>query len=101
MPGERRGQIVAGTEGMQRRETHGHHDTEGEEPTFAFSVARGFFDAGGYPISLRITWAAAFRVNGGGWEGLDPVTGTFESRHQVRESWPVGVNNATTLRPAP
>ncbi len=60
-----------------------------------------FFDAGGFPISLRITWAAAFRVNGGSWQGLDPVTGTFESRHQVRESWPVGVNNATAIRPAP
>lgn len=56
-----------------------------------------FFDAGGFPISLRITWDAAFRVNGGGWQGLDPITGTFESRHQVRESWPVGVNNATTI----
>lgn len=58
-----------------------------------------FFDAGGYPIALRITWAAAFRVNGGAWQNLDPVTGTFESRHQVRESWPVGVNNATTVSP--
>jgi len=60
-----------------------------------------FVEAGGFPISLRITWAAAFRVNGGSWQGLDPVTGTFESRHQVRESWPVGVNNATAIRPAP
>ena len=60
-----------------------------------------FFDAGGFPISLRITWAAAFRVNGGSWQGLDPVTGTFESRHQVRESWPVGVNNGTTLGTVP
>jgi hypothetical protein len=57
-----------------------------------------FVDSGGYPIALRITWAAAFRVNGGGWQNLDPVTGMFQSRHQVRESWPVGVNNATTLR---
>jgi hypothetical protein len=57
-----------------------------------------FVDAGGYQIALRITWAAAFRVNGGGWQNLDPVTGTFQSRHQVRESWPVGVNNATSLR---
>lgn len=56
-----------------------------------------FFDAGGFPISLRITWDAAFRVNGGSWQGLNPVTGTFDSRHQVRESWPVGVNNATTI----
>jgi hypothetical protein len=57
-----------------------------------------FVDAGGYPIALRITWAAAFRVNGGGWQNLDPVTGTFQSHHQVRESWPVGVNNTTGLR---
>jgi hypothetical protein len=54
-----------------------------------------FFDAGGFPIALHITWAAAFRINGGDWQSLDPVTGTFESRHQVRESWPVGVNTTT------
>ena len=60
-----------------------------------------FFDAGGYPITLRITWYAAFRVNGGAWQDLGPTTGTFTSRHQVRESWPVGVNNATTIGTAP
>ncbi len=60
-----------------------------------------FFDAGGYPITLRITWSAAFRVNGGAWQDLGPVTGTFESRHQVRESWPVGVTNATTRGTTP
>jgi len=60
-----------------------------------------FVAAGGFPISLRVAWAAAFRVNGGGWQSLDPVTGTFEGRHQVRESWPVGVNNATTIRTIP
>jgi hypothetical protein len=60
-----------------------------------------FFDAGGYPIILRITWNAAFRVNGGGWQNLGPTTGTFTSRHQVRESWPVGVTNATSIGAAP
>jgi hypothetical protein len=60
-----------------------------------------FFDAGGYPIALRITWDADFRVNGGPWQDLGPVTGTFSSRHQVRESWPVGVNNTTTIGTAP
>jgi hypothetical protein len=60
-----------------------------------------FFEAGGFPIVLHITWAAAFRVNGGAWQDLDQVTGTFESRHQVRESWPVGVNNATAIQPVP
>jgi hypothetical protein len=61
-----------------------------------------FFDAGGFPISLKITWDAAFRVNGGAWQNLGPITGPFTSRHQVRESWPVGVNNATmTIGAAP
>jgi hypothetical protein len=59
------------------------------------------FDAGGFPITLRITWAAAFRVNGGGLQDLEPVTGTFTSRHQVRESWPVGVRNTATIRSDP
>jgi hypothetical protein len=52
-----------------------------------------FFEAGGFPIVLRISWDTAFRVNGGDWQGLDPVIGTFQARHQVRESWPVGINN--------
>ena len=60
-----------------------------------------FFDAGGFPISLKVTWAAAFRVNGGGWQELGPITGSFTSRHQVRASWPVLVNNASTVRTAP
>jgi hypothetical protein len=60
-----------------------------------------FVDSGGYPIILRITWDADFRVNGGPWQDLGPVTGTFSSRHQVRESWPVGVNNTTTIGTAP
>jgi hypothetical protein len=55
-----------------------------------------FYDAGGYPITLQITWAAEFRVNGGGWQGLGSVTGSFTSRHQVRESWPVIVNSSTS-----
>ena len=64
-------------------------------------VALKFVDAGGYPVTLRITWDAAFRVNGGAWQDLGPTTGTFTSRHQVRESWPVGVNNAATIGAAP
>jgi hypothetical protein len=54
-----------------------------------------FYDAGGFPITLKITWAAEFRVNGGGWQGLGSVTGTFASRHQVRESWPVLINSTS------
>jgi hypothetical protein len=60
-----------------------------------------FFDAGGFPISLKITWDAEFRVNGGGWQELGPITGSFTSRHQVRESWPVLVNNGNTIGTMP
>jgi len=60
-----------------------------------------FFDAGGFPISLNITWDAAFRVNGGNWQELGPITGSFTSRHQVRESWPVLVNNGNTIGTTP
>jgi hypothetical protein len=49
------------------------------------------YEQSGFPITLHITWRAAFRVNSGGWQNLGPVTGTFSSRHQVRESWPVGI----------
>jgi hypothetical protein len=61
-----------------------HRYTESSLPVVA---------AGGFPIILRITWASAFRVNGGAWQDLDAVTGQFSGRHQVRESWPVLVNS--------
>jgi hypothetical protein len=53
-----------------------------------------FFDAGGFAIAVRITWSAVFSVNGGSWQQLPDLAHTFEARHQVRESWPVGVNIA-------
>jgi hypothetical protein len=60
-----------------------------------------FVDAGGFPITLNVTWDAEFRVNGGAWQDLGPVTGTFTSRHQVRESWPVGVTNTRPIGTTP
>jgi len=60
-----------------------------------------FVDAGGFPITLNVTWDAEFRVNGGAWQDLGPVTGTFTSRHQVRESWPVGVTNTRPMGTTP
>ncbi len=40
---------------------------------------------GGYPIELRVAWAAAFSVNGGGAQGLPDVSQTYAARYQVRQ----------------
>jgi len=40
---------------------------------------------GGYPIELRVTWATAFSVNGGGSQGLPDVSQTYTARYPVRQ----------------
>jgi len=44
-----------------------------------------YFKDGGYPLELRVTWAAAFSVNGGGSQGLPDVSQTYTARYQVRQ----------------
>jgi len=44
-----------------------------------------YLQDGGYPLELRVTWAAAFSVNGGGSQGLPDVSQTYAARYQVRQ----------------
>jgi hypothetical protein len=63
----------------------------------------GVFDLGGFSIHLTVTWSAtgSWRLtsdvgdNSSGSVALDPRVGNYTMRHQVRESQPVIVNNAT------
>lgn len=55
----------------------------------ASSVA--YVPQGGYPISLTVTFSAAFSVNGGAREALPDVRQTYTARHPVREVQPVVV----------
>jgi hypothetical protein len=46
---------------------------------------------GGFTITCRITFGAEFRVNGGAWVALDPVTQTYSGSHVVRAVVPMVV----------
>lgn len=43
----------------------------------------------GFPVRLTVEYAAEFRVNGGGPQGLPPVRGTYGADHRVQEIQPV------------
>jgi hypothetical protein len=46
----------------------------------------------GFPIQVRISFAAQFRANGSGWAGLDPVTRTYTGNHVVEQVLPMRVS---------
>lgn len=42
--------------------------------------------AGGrYSVTVDVTFAARYRINGGGWETLDPITRTFSNDYPVQQ----------------
>jgi hypothetical protein len=45
----------------------------------------------GFTITCKITFGAEFRVNGGGWVALEPVTQTYTGNHVVRAVVPMVV----------
>lgn len=40
---------------------------------------------GAYTIAVEVTFAARYRVNGGVWEALDPITRTFSDNYRVQQ----------------
>jgi hypothetical protein len=50
----------------------------------------GFAD--GFPIRLSVTFAAAFQVNGGSWQGLGNVSRTYNGTHVVRQIEPLRIS---------
>jgi hypothetical protein len=43
----------------------------------------------GFPVRLTVTFAAAFQVNGGPWQGLGDISRTYVGTHVVRQIEPL------------
>lgn len=71
----------------------GHAYTDAKTPSpvswsYAFS---SFGLSTGFPLSLSLTWSAAFQVNGGAWQALAPVRQTYARTFQVQQVQPLRV----------
>jgi hypothetical protein len=52
----------------------------------------------GFPVSVKLTFAAHFRANGSGWAVLHPVTRIWQGNHVVEQVVPLR-RSASSGRP--